>query len=357
MNLKSFLKDQSGFVLAYLVSAVLIVVVVQLDFLIGGKPLRFSTLIYLLILEFVILALALIVVYYKKRPYYKRLKELSQENNLSNMSGISTMNSAEELLVEEAWTNLYGLFSQKLQLLEAENDKNIYFLSQWAHHMKTPVAVIDLLLQRSREEDDDPNQKDMILASIEEENIKLSHALSMLLNHIRLKDFTSDFRIDQVSPLGLARDIINEHKREFVVRKVYPKIEMNMDLEHLVESDAKWLRFVLEQLITNALKYSSCTDKEGLVVIRMKTTEKGVCCEIEDNGIGIAKEDLNRVFEPFYTGLNGRKYHQSTGMGLYLAKEICEKLNHELEIESKEGEGTIARVNFFASKTIFEGVL
>lgn len=353
MNFSKYLKDQLLFIFAFLLAAIFIIVVIELDFLLVGTSLTISSLLYLITLELTFLAMVLIIGYLIKKPFYKRLQELTLQTDLTNMSGLNKTKYFEEALVDEAWQNLYQLATAKLQVLELENKKNIYFLSQWAHHMKTPVAVIDLLIQKNLENCSPGCER--ILESIREENDSLSEALTMLLNLVRLQDFTSDFHIEKVSVLELTRSIINEKKKEFVTREVYPYIEEGPNL--IVESDAKWLRFVIDQLLNNALKYSACLDKPGQITMQVKTCEKGFALEIADNGIGIAKEDINRVFEPFYTGLTGRKYHKSTGMGLYLAFEICQKLGHELEIESKEGLGTKVRVCFPKKRTIFSGVI
>lgn len=353
MNFSKYLKDQLLFIFAFLLASFLIIVVIELDFLLVGTSLSISSLLYLITLELTILAMVLIIGYSIKKPFYISLKELSVQTDLTNMSSINRTNNLEEALVDEAWQKLYQLATEKLQVLELENKKNIYFLSQWAHHMKTPVAVIDLLIQKNLENSTDDCER--ILKSIREENDSLSDALAMLLNLVRLQDFTTDFHIEKVSVLELTRSIINEKKKEFVAREVYPYIEEGPNL--VVESDAKWLRFVIEQILNNALKYSACLGKPGQVIMQVITCENGFALEIADNGIGIAKEDINRVFEPFYTGLTGRKYHKSTGMGLYLAFEICQKLGHELEIESKEGFGTKVRVCFPKKINIFSGVI
>lgn len=355
MNFLKYIKDNLLFILAYLLAMILTLVVVYLDLLFSNKSLALSSFIYILILLITILIGVVVIGYKRKKPFYKRLKEVTKQE-LKNMSSIGTATSNEELLFEEAWQNLYRLQSEKLQLLESKNKQNIYFLMQWAHHMKTPVAVTDLLIQKALEQELQPHFQ-IFVESIKEENKRLSEALSLLLNHARLQDFNVDFRIEKVSPLQIAREIINENRREYVAREVYPKIINNENIDLYVESDYKWLRFVLDQILTNALKYTAVKDGEKQITLHIKRSKGGFFLEIADTGIGIPKEDINRIFEPFYTGLNGRKYHKSTGIGLYLVNVICMNLSHEIEVESEENVGTKVRIFFPINEVIFSGLI
>ncbi len=354
MNFGKFLKDEALFIFAYLLGATLTISVIELDYLLNGRGLSLSSILYIMLLEIVILAIFLFLGYQKKKTFYQGLQEISKQNDLAYMSSIAGVNSEETALMSEAWTNMYKLFSQRLQTLEAQDKRNLYFLSQWAHHMKTPVAVIDLVIQKSMENNEDVVTSETLL-SIKEENDRLEHAISMLLNQVRLGDFTNDFKIEKLDPLEIARKVINDKKRDFIINNVFPRIED--DNKQMIESDAKWLRFVIEQILANAVKYSSGLEREGQITLRITKVNSSLALEVVDNGIGISKEDLNRVFEPFYTGMNGRQYAKSTGLGLYLAREICAKLDHELQIESKKDYGTTVRIVFPQKRTIFTGLL
>ncbi|MDR6224467.1 signal transduction histidine kinase [Desmospora profundinema] len=112
-----------------------------------------------------------------------------------------------------------------------------------------------------------------------------------------------------------------------------------------VESDAKWLTFMVNQLVTNAVKYSSGTGET--VTFSSYHRGKNQVLEIRDHGVGIPKQDRDRVFDPYYTGENGRRFSESTGMGLYLVREVCERLGHGVELDSEKGKGTTVRLVFF----------
>jgi signal transduction histidine kinase len=124
--------------------------------------------------------------------------------------------------------------------------------------------------------------------------------------------------------------------------------------EVVVQTDAKWMRFVLNQLMTNGIKYSRNQPGSQTLQIRVFEDEVGWHVSIRDEGIGIPKEDLPRVFDAFFTGANGREFPESTGMGLYLAKQVCDRLGHRLRLQSEVGEGTTATVTFLKNRHVHE---
>ena len=136
------------------------------------------------------------------------------------------------------------------------------------------------------------------------------------------------------------------------MNSVFPKMEGVEDF--YVTSDRKWLEFIIEQIIQNSIKYTKVKNMEGKkVLIRLSEKEKERLLLIEDNGVGIAKEDLGRVFNPFFTGENGRNYTESTGMGLYLVKSVLDGLGHSIEIESEEGSFTRVKIIFPKKRHIY----
>ena len=141
----------------------------------------------------------------------------------------------------------------------------------------------------------------------------------------------------------LLNSLIQRYKRYFIQHRVYPNKQVPAE-DAVIYSDRKWLRFSIGQVITNAVKYSSGrSERIDLTIFR-----KGerIILEIKDYGIGIPSQDVKRVFEPYYTGENGRRFQESTGIGLYLVKEIAEKLNHDVSIDSEEGKETTVQFSF-----------
>ncbi len=348
MKIGAFLRDRAPFIAIYTLFGLLMVAVVQLELTLSGSSLGRGNILYIWLLGMVGLGLYLLVDYQRQAAFFRRLSSVSADEPLDQLGLLPAPKTIEQRLFAQAWSSLYARLRRELTDEQQRGRRNLHLVSQWAHHMKTPVAVIDLEVQRA--------QPSETVVSIAEENKRLQHSLQAMLNMVRLEDFAADFRAEQVDLGALLKRVVNDHKREFIAHGVYPRLEA-AEAPVVVQSDAKWLRFILDQLLSNAIKYSARPDRDGQVTLRCGRTGQEAFLEIADNGVGIAPEELGRVFSPFYTGSNGRAYTQSTGMGLYLARDACQRLGHRIGLESKPGQGTRVTVRFPANHTIFAGLL
>src|SRR5690625_1853747 len=206
--------------------------------------------------------------------------------------------------------------------------------------MKTPLSVIELTVQDLEEPES---------TNLREETERIKNGLSTVLYMARLRTIEQDFRITPVLLENLVQEVNSENKRFFIRSKVYPKLEKERP-GITVESDEKWLLFMMTQLIQNAVKYSS--GKSQQVNISLYERKGEAVFEVEDFGVGVPAEDRNRIFHAFYTGENGRHYRESTGMGLFLAKEVADYLGHEIEMETVVGKGTTFRIVFSPAQNI-----
>ena len=243
------------------------------------------------------------------------------------------------------------IYEKKLDKYRKNYKTQLDFNNRWVHQMKTPISIIKLILENEKDRSiDDVSKKSY--ESIEEEIEKLSNGLEMALYSLRVNDFEQDFKIEDVNLLEIIRDVINENKNTFIVNSIYPRIVSKKEL--IVKSDKKWIKFVINQIISNGLKYSKVKDDKGKF-ITIKLCKKGdiSIMSIEDEGVGIPKQDIERIFNPFFTGENGRKYLESTGMGLYLSKDVCNRLGHDIKVKSTEGVGTKVEVIFYDGKSIY----
>ncbi len=225
----------------------------------------------------------------------------------------------------------YGLYRNDIVRYRKKLADHITFIHQWAHQMKTPLSVMHLTIQ----EENDP-----IFDSVREEMDKLKKGLETVLYTARLDAFEQDFRVEKVRLYELAGKVAADHKNLFIRRQVFPDIRI--DRQAMVMSDDKWLAFAIGQLVTNAVRYSAGVGHR--VILSSFARGDRVALEVRDEGIGIPKQDLGRVFEPYFTGENGRIYGESTGMGLYLVREIAARLDHRIELESEPGKGTAVRI-------------
>jgi two-component system, OmpR family, sensor histidine kinase YxdK len=354
MNFVRFLRDRLVYIAIYAGLGLLTVTVIQLDLQVSGARLQRSNLLYLGLLGLAGLLLWLYVDNRRQAAFLRHLESIDPAAPLDDLGLLPAPASREQAVFARAWSSLYARLRAALTEEQQRGRENVALLSQWAHHMKTPVAVIDLELQKAARE-----PLPSILASVAEENQRLGHSLQMLMGQIRLADFAADFQVERVDLPALVRALVNDQKRAFIAHRVYPRVEVPADLPpgaFTVASDAKWLRFVLEQVVANAIKYAARPEGDGQVRLRCRLEGGQVLLEVEDNGIGIAPEDLGRVFQPFFTGANGRALPQSTGMGLYLAQQACRRLGHRLQIASKRCEFTRVTISFAPTQTLFEGL-
>ncbi|MDE6709714.1 MAG: sensor histidine kinase, partial [Oscillospiraceae bacterium] len=200
------------------------------------------------------------------------------------------------------------------------------YYTLWAHQIKTPIAAMRLTLQsgefsQSRE--------------LAEYLQRIEQYVEMVLCYLRLGSETNDFLIKKYDLDGIIRQAVRKFSSQFIRRKIkliYEPVGVT------VLTDEKWLLFVLEQVLSNALKYT----KSGEIEITLEEP-KTVC--IRDTGIGISPEDINRIFEKGYTGYNGRTDKKASGIGLYLCRQICGKLGHKITAQSQVGKGTLIKID------------
>lgn len=207
----------------------------------------------------------------------------------------------------------YGMEKRYADMME--------YYTLWAHQIKTPIAAMRLHLQA---EDTALNRTLLV------ELGRVEQYADMVLAYLRLDSESTDWVFREYDLDGIVRQAVKRFAGEFIARK----LTLSYEPLHLrVVTDEKWLTFVLEQVLSNALKYT----REGGVRIELR--EQCTLC-IADTGIGIAPEDLPRVFEKGYTGLNGRDDQRASGIGLYLCRRVCGQLGHKISAESVLGEGT-----------------
>ena len=197
------------------------------------------------------------------------------------------------------------------------------FFALWAHQIKTPIAALNLLLQ---EEEQD-------IAACRQELFKIESYVEMALNYLRFEEMSNDLVLERNSLEQLVRQVVRKYATIFIYNHISIQLE---HLDYTVLTDEKWFCFMLEQILSNALKYT----KQGSVKIYAEETENGLHIFVKDTGIGIKREDLPRIFEKGFTGYNGRMDKKASGLGLYLCKGVCEKLGHGIRVTSKEGKGT-----------------
>lgn len=201
------------------------------------------------------------------------------------------------------------------------------YVQTWVHEIKTPIAVQELIIE---------NNRNPVTSSLEEEAHKIEAYVEQMLYYTKSGSLESDYNIQPVSLKKMVMEVIRKNSKMMVGAGVMPKLE---NLEYEVLTDPKWMEFILGQIVMNSVKYCD-PEKKAYVTFKAAEEDKSIILTVADNGIGIPRGDVSRVFRKGFTGENGRIYKKSTGMGLYLCKELCEKMQVEIQISSEQGEGT-----------------
>lgn len=347
MKLIDFLKDKIAYIIVYFIGISLAILITCLT--VSMKVMYFSlnNIVYAYLISIVVLIIILVYEYSKESAFYRGLyKALNSENIIEDILNIEQGITMEQRLFTSVLKKLHKTYEGNIYKYEDVQKQYSYFINQWVHQMKTPVSVINLLLQEESAEECKET-----FDSIGEENEKISQGLNIMLYNARINEFNHDFNVEDVDILLILRKAINDNKKLLIRHKIFPEIEGETAIVH---TDKKWMYFVINQIIINAIKYTAAAERQRKAIsFSIKEDAEKTVVGIKDNGIGIPKEDLGRVFNAFFTGKNGRKASESTGMGLYLSKQICEELGNKLYVESQEGKGTEFFIIFYKSKNIY----
>lgn len=349
MNLGTFLRDRLFYILIYFVNVFFILLVIALGLLQSDLFLQKENVIYICVLSVTVLVFYLAVSYIRQLPLQREFHRAKHAPGKDGVLQLQSTVTREQGAYQALMYDNYRTYVDDLVQYQEQQEQHHHFMNQWVHRMKTPVSVIHLLTQQGKEMKSLDEAQDL-LDSVAEENERLAHGLEMILHTARLEKFEFDVSIQRVELISLVRSVINEHKKEMIRYAIFPKIDCDEE-EMVAETDRKWLVFILNQLTSNAIKYSTSGENKKITYTLRK--EGSVCTlRVSDQGAGIAKQDQARIFDPFFTGENGRTGSESTGMGLYLTSEVCRYLGHSLSVASEEGEGTSVTITFSVESII-----
>lgn len=321
------LKVNKRFIIVYSINTGLLVLLI---YLLTG----FEEFVYPISVSFFILFVYLL---YEAIKFYKL--RMKMEDAKCSPRIVYDETNLEEQLIFNLTNNIHDYYHRHLYELNSQFKERNTLFSQWIHNMKVSIAVIDLAYEKGAH----TNPELEFLEDIKEENEKLKVNLEECLNVLRLDDFSRDYIPEKVNVHSMVINVVNSKKRDFIYRGIFPKVEIDQSLE--VYTDLKWCSYVIDQIVSNAIKYSAPQQNKTVTIKANKKGEE-VILIVKDKGVGIAKEDLPRVFETFFTGSNGRINESATGIGLYMVKYISKKLGHTVSIASQKGEGTEVMLSF-----------
>ena len=330
--MKLFIKEYKGYIFTYYIGLVITLTYCKLM-----NFIKTSEIIYILLFNTFIVSSFIIYKYITtKRAYEVFEKGIDNlEQSILDLGKSPVGKNVSNLLNQQ-----YNQYKLNIQAQNKTHEEHLTFINHWVHQMKTPVSVINLLLQEYEYEE--------VSSNIQKELDKIDKGLNMAMYFARLNQFEKDFSVQKINLYNEVVELINKEKRLFIKNRIIPKVELDKDL--VVYSDKKWLRFIIEQIIINGVKYSKNYGK--YLTIKNRENDKYIIIDIIDEGVGISKKDIKRVFEPFFTGENGRNFGESTGMGLYIVKTVCDNLGHKVEIKSEIEKGTQVSILFIFNNQI-----
>jgi signal transduction histidine kinase len=316
--IREYVKCQKG---AFLSIVVAVFIFPYFESLLG---IGLGDMIYSILLYLVVMSIYFSYQFYRFAKSYHKLKEIQHNVTIHEPDLPEALNPYDERY-NEVIKNLYVVLQENMnQMVSRENDHLDYY-TLWLHQIKTPIAAMHLVLQNA----DDLPQKPVL----EQELFKVEQYVEMALQFIKIERIESDLVIQPYS----LKDMVRQSIRKYSVLFIHKGLGVNIEgCEQTIITDSKWFCFILEQLFSNAVKYTN----DGMIKVYTREVEGGVWLTIEDSGIGIQKEDRKRIFEKGYTGFNGRLDKKASGMGLYLVKKVATALNHEIQLESEVNKGT-----------------
>lgn len=329
MKISEFLKDKTLeiiFAIFLIITIIAFLSVTQVDLFIK---------MYIPIAILLFFIIVLTVEYIKKKKFYNAVKE-------------SLIELDEKYLIAETIENPSFLDGKLLKNILIETDKSMIehvnkykylqeeykeYIELWIHEIKTPIAAGKLIVQ---------NNKNEVTKSIDEELDKIEYYVEQALYYARSNTVEKDYCITKCNLQDIVNTVIKKNKDDLINNKIKINIE---DINENVYTDSKWIIFILNQIITNCIKYSKTENTEININVEIKKAR--VILDIKDNGIGIRKGEITKVFEKGFTGSNGRKEgKKSTGIGLYLCRKLCGKLGIGIELNSEENIGTDVKLVF-----------
>ncbi len=283
-----------------------------------------------------VMALAILIEYKKKKDYYneliKNMEDLKEKYLISEI--IKTPNFIEGKILKDILQDTGKSMLENVNYYKNIQEDYKEYIELWIHEVKIPIAASKMIIE---------NNKNEVTKSIDEELDKVENYTEQALFYARSNAVEKDYIINKTNLKEIVNGAILKNKTTLLNEKT--SIELSNLKDEEVYTDSKWAVFIINQIIQNAIKYSKKENKK----IEISSQEKNdkVILYIKDNGIGIKKGEITRVFERGFTGENGRIIGQkSTGIGLYLCKKLCNKLGLGIELNSEKEKGTEVRIIF-----------
>lgn len=330
MKFKDFIKDKIWLIV------LLVLAVLSIEILLLAYQILPIIRIYIALIIIIVVTIALSIEFYKKKNFYNKLKEdledLSEKYLISEI--INAPDFTEGKILKEIIQETGKSMLENVNIYKRNQEDYKEYIELWIHEIKIPIATSKLIIE---------NNKSKVTRSINEELDKIENYTEQALYYARSNDANKDYIITKTSLKEIVNTAILKNKTSLLSNKV--TIELNESIDKEVYTDSKWAIFILNQIIQNSIKYAKEEDKR-IEIFSDEKKDKTILY-IKDNGIGIKKGEITRVFDKGFTGENGRLIgKKSTGIGLYLCKKLCDKLGLGIELNSEVDVGTEVRIIF-----------
>lgn len=330
MKFRDFIKEKM-----LLIFLVLFIIVSSEILLLPYPQIGIFARLYIAICPIIIIGIDIIIEYRKKSNFYNELKSNLEELDTKYLISeiITTPEFIEGQILKNTIQETGKSMLENVNLYKRLQEDYKEYIELWIHEIKIPIATSKLIIE---------NNKNEITKSIDEELDEIENYTEQALFYARSNTANKDYIVTKSNLQEIVNGAILKNKRALLSNKV--SVELH-DLEKEVFTDSKWVIFIINQIIQNSIKYSKTEDKK--IKIYAKSNNENIILYIRDNGIGIKKGEITRVFEKGFTGENGRIINKkSTGIGLYLCKKLCNKLSLGIELNSEKDIGTEVRIIF-----------
>lgn len=330
MKFKDYIKDK------LLLIILLVLAILSIETLLLAYQILPIIRIYIAVILILVVAIAMGIEYYKKKNFYNKLKQDLEELNEKYLISeiINTPGFTEGKILKEIIQETGKSMLENVNIYKNIQEDYKEYIELWIHEIKIPIATSKLIIE---------NNKSNVTRSIDEELDKIDNYTEQALYYARSNDANKDYIITKTSLKEIVNMAVLKNKTNLLNNKVTVNLQEGLDKE--VYTDSKWAVFILNQIIQNSIKYEKEEDKR--IEIFSEEKKEKVILYIKDNGIGIKKGEITRVFDKGFTGENGRLIgKKSTGIGLYLCKKLCDKLGLGIELNSEKNVGTEVKIVF-----------
>lgn len=330
MKLTDFLKERILFIIISLIILAftsILLLVLKVDF---------YAIVFIFVINFIGILIYHIYDYFNRKKYYDEL--------ISNLESLDKKYLISDVIDEGSFLEgkiLYYIINETTKSMKDDisdlrinNKEYREYIELWVHEIKTPIASSKLIIE---------NNKSELTKSIGEEISKVESYIEQALFYARSNALEKDYIIKELDLKSVVNKVIRRNSKVLIEKKI--KIEI-LDIEKIVYTDSKWLEFIINQIVSNSIKYVDNHKSENKIKFYTKNIGENVVLYIEDTGIGMNEKDIVKAFEKGYTGENGRRFGKSTGIGLYLCKKLTQKLGLAINLESEIKKGTKISIVF-----------